>query len=144
MVLFPIALNTFIHVIMYSYYFASTLGPQWQKALSKWKNKLTIMQMVRLLNFKHIYLYLFFQRFCLQIQFCILLYHAGQVFTIECDVPRLAAMIFLPNVILVFYMFYEFYQENYSKKKKTHWIIRIQSISKNYYCNYINYFINKT
>lgn len=52
MVIFPAVLNTVVHVIMYSYYFASTLGPEWQKSLRRWKNKLTIMQMVCIFKFE--------------------------------------------------------------------------------------------
>lgn len=39
-------LNTFVHIIMYSYYFFAALGPQYQKYLW-WKKYLTALQMVR-------------------------------------------------------------------------------------------------
>lgn len=39
-------INSFIHIIMYSYYLLSSLGPQYQKYLW-WKKHLTAMQMVR-------------------------------------------------------------------------------------------------
>lgn len=42
----PLMLNTFIHVIMYTYYYLSALGPEWQKKLAPWKPKLTMLQMV--------------------------------------------------------------------------------------------------
>lgn len=38
-------INSFIHVIMYSYYLVSSLGPEYQKFLW-WKRYLTTMQMV--------------------------------------------------------------------------------------------------
>nr|CAI5858354.1 unnamed protein product [Callosobruchus analis] len=38
-------INSFIHVIMYTYYFLSSLGPQYQKYLW-WKKHVTILQMV--------------------------------------------------------------------------------------------------
>lgn len=38
-------INSFIHIIMYGYYFVSSLGPQYQKYLW-WKKHLTSMQMV--------------------------------------------------------------------------------------------------
>lgn len=38
-------LNTFVHIIMYTYYFLAALGPQWQKYLW-WKKYLTAIQMV--------------------------------------------------------------------------------------------------
>ncbi|KAJ8954307.1 hypothetical protein NQ318_005893, partial [Aromia moschata] len=42
-------INSFIHVLMYTYYFLSSLGPEIQKYLW-WKKHLTAMQMVRLKN----------------------------------------------------------------------------------------------
>ncbi|KAJ8935164.1 hypothetical protein NQ314_012983 [Rhamnusium bicolor] len=43
----PVMLNCFIHVLMYTYYYLSSLGHKWQKTLAPWKPKLTIAQMVR-------------------------------------------------------------------------------------------------
>ncbi|CAH1104243.1 unnamed protein product [Psylliodes chrysocephalus] len=40
-------INCFIHVIMYSYYFLSSLGPQYQKYLW-WKKHVTALQMVNI------------------------------------------------------------------------------------------------
>lgn len=40
-------INSFIHIIMYSYYLLSSMGPQYQKYLW-WKKHLTAMQMVRI------------------------------------------------------------------------------------------------
>jgi len=42
----PVMLNSFIHILMYTYYFLSTFGPEWQKKLETWKPKLTLAQMV--------------------------------------------------------------------------------------------------
>lgn len=42
----PVMLNLFIHALMYSYYFLSSLGKEWQKRIARWKPKLTIAQMV--------------------------------------------------------------------------------------------------
>lgn len=44
------ALNAFVHVVMYSYYFLAALGPEVQKYLW-WKKYITRLQMVSLLNF---------------------------------------------------------------------------------------------
>jgi hypothetical protein len=38
-------INTFVHIIMYSYYMLAALGPQVQKYLW-WKKYLTLLQMV--------------------------------------------------------------------------------------------------
>ena len=40
-------LNSFVHVVMYSYYAIAALGPAYQKYLW-WKKYLTVFQMVRL------------------------------------------------------------------------------------------------
>lgn len=50
----PVMLNLFIHVIMYSYYFLSSLGKEWQKRIARWKPKLTIAQMVSTLDIMHV------------------------------------------------------------------------------------------
>lgn len=44
------ALNASVHVVMYSYYFLSALGPEVQKYLW-WKKYITKLQMVSSLNF---------------------------------------------------------------------------------------------
>lgn len=41
-----IILNSFVHVIMYTYYFLASFGPKFQKKLTWWKSKLTMIQMV--------------------------------------------------------------------------------------------------
>jgi len=38
-------LNTFVHIVMYTYYMFSAMGPQYQKYLW-WKKYLTTLQMV--------------------------------------------------------------------------------------------------
>ena len=43
---FPVALNSAVHVVMYSYYLLSTKGPKMQKILNPFKPYITIMQMV--------------------------------------------------------------------------------------------------
>lgn len=98
MATFSIMLNSFIHVLMYSYYFLATLGPETQKKLAKIKPKLTILQMI---------------------QFCILIMHSSIALRPDCPVPRFLAYMFIPNVVLIFYMFYDFFKKSYSRAKKT-------------------------
>lgn len=50
MVLFSIVLNSFVHIIMYSYYFAALFGPDVQRKLGRVKKSITIIQMVRIVN----------------------------------------------------------------------------------------------
>lgn len=47
MILFSIILNSFVHVIMYSYYFAALFGPAVQNKLQKIKKNITVIQMVK-------------------------------------------------------------------------------------------------
>ena len=42
-------INTFVHVIMYMYYFLAALGPHIQKYLW-WKRYITVMQLVRAIH----------------------------------------------------------------------------------------------
>lgn len=46
MVLFSVVLNSFVHVIMYSYYFAALFGPTVQQKLQGIKKNITLIQMV--------------------------------------------------------------------------------------------------
>ncbi|EFA05977.1 very long chain fatty acid elongase AAEL008004 [Tribolium castaneum] len=94
---FPIMINSVIHVFMYTYYLLASLGPEWQKKMAKWKPRLTIFQMV---------------------QFCVIIAHSLQSLHPECVVPKQLLLIYVPNVLLVFYMFWQFYQESYTPKQK--------------------------
>lgn len=95
MVSVPLMLNSFIHVMMYTYYYLSSYGPEWQKKLAPWKPKLTIMQMI---------------------QFTILIIHSFTALKPGCQVPKQMLLIYVPNVLLVYKMFYDFYQNSYKKK----------------------------
>ncbi|XP_030761062.1 elongation of very long chain fatty acids protein AAEL008004-like [Sitophilus oryzae] len=92
-----IMLNSFIHILMYTYYFLSCLGPKWQKRLVHWKSRLTMAQMV---------------------QFTILIIHIMVGLQPSCPTPKLFLMMYLPNVILIFKMFYDFYKKSYTIKSK--------------------------
>ncbi|XP_050305621.1 elongation of very long chain fatty acids protein AAEL008004-like [Anthonomus grandis grandis] len=93
----PIMLNSFIHILMYLYYYLASLGPKWQKRLSPWKPRLTIAQMV---------------------QFTLLIIHAIGFLQPSCDAPRVFVMFYLPNVVLIYKMFYDFYKKSYNNKQK--------------------------
>uniref|UniRef100_T1IKI0 Elongation of very long chain fatty acids protein n=1 Tax=Strigamia maritima TaxID=126957 RepID=T1IKI0_STRMM len=62
-------INSFIHVIMYTYYGIASLGPKWQKYLW-WKKYFTTMQMV---------------------QFIIGLSHCSLIFFYDCKIPKAIA-----------------------------------------------------
>ncbi|KAF7417512.1 hypothetical protein HZH68_000165 [Vespula germanica] len=88
--------NCSIHVIMYTYYFLSSLGPEIQKLILPYKPILTITQMV---------------------QFVVLLLHLIQAFLPSCNVPKLPVFITFINIIINFLLFYNFYQKNYKNPK---------------------------
>ncbi|KAJ3666121.1 hypothetical protein Zmor_001576 [Zophobas morio] len=97
MVAFQIAVNSVVHTLMYSYYFLASLGEEWQKKLEKWKPRLTVCQMV---------------------QFAVLIVHSLQLLYPDCHMPTELLVIYLPDVFVVFYMFWEFYRKNYHDEKK--------------------------
>ncbi|XP_065155414.1 very long chain fatty acid elongase AAEL008004-like [Atheta coriaria] len=86
-------INSFIHIIMYSYYLVASLGPQYQKYLW-WKKYLTAMQMV---------------------QFCIIAVHNFQVLFRQCDYPKFIAFLLGMQAIFFFYLFGSFYYRTYVK-----------------------------
>ncbi|CAH0551350.1 unnamed protein product [Brassicogethes aeneus] len=96
MTTFAILLNSFIHILMYTYYWLSSFGPEMQARLKPWKPRLTMAQMI---------------------QFCFLLAHSLQALEPSCQVAKNFLILYLPNVILIFYMFWDFYKTNYLKGK---------------------------
>jgi len=95
MILFSIILNSFVHVIMYSYYFAALFGPTVQNKLQTIKKNITVIQMI---------------------QFCFILSQCLLGLAQNCDVPRILVAIYIPNVAFIFYMFYDFFRTAYAKK----------------------------
>ncbi|CAB3228028.1 unnamed protein product [Arctia plantaginis] len=96
------SINAFIHVIMYTYYLISGLGPQYQKYLW-WKKYLTSMQLV---------------------QFCIVAFlNVNSFLSQSCNYPKYLSVIVLINCILFFVLFGMFFYENYiaanNKEKKS-------------------------
>ncbi|XP_059476953.1 elongation of very long chain fatty acids protein AAEL008004-like [Neocloeon triangulifer] len=87
-----IALNSAIHVLMYLYYLFTGIGMS--KKLAPWKKYLTIIQMV---------------------QFCALIIHASQFVLSDCHMPTPLAIVFIPNVAIVYFMFANFYKKAYGK-----------------------------
>ena len=92
-------INSFIHIIMYTYYMLSAFGPQVQKYLW-WKKYLTSLQLV---------------------QFTIILFHSAQVLFTDCNYPKPLAFLLTINAFFFIYLFGSFYIRNYTTKleKKT-------------------------
>ncbi|CAH2008600.1 unnamed protein product [Acanthoscelides obtectus] len=89
-------INSFIHVIMYTYYFLSSLGPEFQKFLW-WKKHVTILQMI---------------------QFCIIFYHNFQVLFRECSYPKFINFLLATQAAYFLYLFGCFYVNQYMKSQK--------------------------
>ncbi|XP_034946113.1 elongation of very long chain fatty acids protein AAEL008004-like isoform X2 [Chelonus insularis] len=90
-------LNTFVHIVMYSYYLLAALGPQMQPYLW-WKKYLTALQMV---------------------QFVLIMIHAFQLLFIECNYPKAFVWWIGLHAIMFLFLFSEFYKQNYSDGKKS-------------------------
>jgi len=84
-------INSFVHIIMYSYYLLAALGPQYQKYLW-WKKHITNLQMI---------------------QFCAAFLHSAQLLYTDCGYPRWSVFFTLPNAIFFYFLFNNFYQKSY-------------------------------
>ncbi|XP_050520234.1 elongation of very long chain fatty acids protein AAEL008004-like [Daktulosphaira vitifoliae] len=88
-------LNSFVHVIMYSYYFLSALGPHMAKYLW-WKKYLTSLQIA---------------------QFVLILAFEMGLFLFNCTIPVLFMMYIAADVSLFLYLFLMFYKKSYKDRK---------------------------
>ncbi|KAL4149781.1 hypothetical protein QTP88_003646 [Uroleucon formosanum] len=89
-------LNTFVHIIMYSYYLLAALGPNVQKYLW-WKKYLTTLQML---------------------QFLAIMLHAFQLLFIDCNYPKAFVWWIGMHAVMFFFLFKEFYKQQYTKPAK--------------------------
>ncbi|XP_065341293.1 very long chain fatty acid elongase 7-like [Cloeon dipterum] len=90
-------LNSFVHVVMYTYYMLSAFGPHMQKYLW-WKRYLTRMQMI---------------------QFLMVLVHTLLILQPSCTYPKVAFIFLAPNTLIFFYLFNDFYRQAYRKPAQT-------------------------
>ncbi|XP_012542962.1 elongation of very long chain fatty acids protein AAEL008004 [Monomorium pharaonis] len=92
--------NCFVHTVMYTYYYLAACGPNIQKTVAPVKRWITILQMT---------------------QFVVLVLYVLHQFVLDCGVVYTwVSLLFIANLIMNFYMFYNFYQRTYNKVKKTH------------------------
>ncbi|CAK9797109.1 Elongation of very long chain fatty acids protein [Anthophora plagiata] len=89
-------INCFIHIIMYTYYMLSSIGPQMNKYLW-WKKYLTTLQLI---------------------QFCIIFVHSAQLLFNGCNYPIFITFLLMLNAAIFIYMFGSFYVQNYIKNEK--------------------------
>ncbi|KAI5750176.1 hypothetical protein M8J76_013441 [Diaphorina citri] len=90
-------LNTFVHIVMYAYYFLSALGPHMNKYLW-WKKYLTTLQLI---------------------QFVLIMVHAFQLLFIDCNFPKAFVWWIGSHAVMFFFLFRNFYKEQYVKPVKT-------------------------
>lgn len=88
--------NTFVHIVMYSYYGLAAIGPHMHKYLW-WKKYLTSLQLV---------------------QFLLFLLHTGYNLFTECDFPDAMNMFVFGYCVTLIILFSNFYYQSYLKKKK--------------------------
>ncbi|KAI8428752.1 hypothetical protein MSG28_007437 [Choristoneura fumiferana] len=89
-------MNSFVHIIMYTYYMFAAMGPKYQRFFA-WKRHITTLQMV---------------------QFCIAFLHSSQLLFYDCGYPRWSVVFTLPNSIFFYYLFYDFYYKSYKKPEE--------------------------
>ncbi|XP_036146176.1 elongation of very long chain fatty acids protein AAEL008004 isoform X2 [Monomorium pharaonis] len=89
--------NCAIHVIMYTYYLCACLGPKMQKTITPWKKYITRLQLI---------------------QFAIMMVHTFQALLPSCEPTRKPlAYIYMSQIVLMFYMFLDYYRKSYLRKK---------------------------
>lgn len=89
-------LNTFVHIVMYAYYFLAALGPHMTKYLW-WKKYLTTLQLI---------------------QFVAIMVHAFQLLFIDCNFPKAFVWWIGMHAVMFFFLFKNFYNEQYKKPQK--------------------------
>ncbi|KAI5726128.1 hypothetical protein M8J77_024197 [Diaphorina citri] len=90
------ALNSLVHVVMYSYYFLAALGPEVQKYLW-WKKYITKFQLTQ------------FGLFCI---------HQVSLIVFSCDMPVALTYFIFSQAVVMCVLFGNFYYQTYTKKNK--------------------------
>lgn len=89
-------INTFVHIVMYTYYLLAAMGPQYQKFLW-WKKYLTAFQMV---------------------QFVAIMVHAFQLLFIDCNYPKAFVWWIGMHAVMFYFLFSNFYNQAYKGKSE--------------------------
>ncbi|XP_077560057.1 very long chain fatty acid elongase AAEL008004-like isoform X2 [Haemaphysalis longicornis] len=88
---FSLALNSFVHVVMYTYYLLANMGPKVRKYLW-WKKYLTTLQIV---------------------QFVIIVVHMSIPLFVDCGFPRYLIFMGVAQTGIVMALFLNFYKKSY-------------------------------
>lgn len=67
--------------------------------------------------FKYLWCLYFNICYCFQIQFTLILMQCTLSLYNQCGVPKLLLAVYIPNVAIIFYMFYDFFKSAYNKNK---------------------------
>uniref|UniRef100_R4G7V2 Elongation of very long chain fatty acids protein n=1 Tax=Rhodnius prolixus TaxID=13249 RepID=R4G7V2_RHOPR len=88
--------NSFVHVIMYFYYFITTINPEFKKNLT-WKRHITEIQLI---------------------QFVITIAHGSiALLNNHCNFPKFLLALFIPQDVFMLALFWDFYKKAYLSKK---------------------------
>ncbi|XP_066993694.2 very long chain fatty acid elongase AAEL008004 [Anabrus simplex] len=95
--LLVVFLNTFVHMIMFTYYLLTSINPEYKKSIW-WKKYLTLLQMI---------------------QFLIFAVHSlqSQIWN-TCGFPRPLGIAFIIQNFFIFALFFDFYVKAYGAKRK--------------------------
>lgn len=92
-------INCLIHVIMYTYYLLSSLGPNIRKLIHPAKRIITTVQMA---------------------QFVFMIIHAARAHYPGCPGMEVLGSIMIPNLAINFVLFYQFYRRTYVDRRNKH------------------------
>ncbi|KAH1003000.1 hypothetical protein HUJ05_010953 [Dendroctonus ponderosae] len=109
-------LNTFVHVVMYSYYLVAALGERYQRYLW-WKKYLTAIQMVSLCPRFYRQTFLLIAPVRPQVQFVLVMAHAFQLLFIDCDYPKAFVWFIGMHALMFYFLFSKFYKQTYKQQK---------------------------
>ncbi|XP_034945960.1 elongation of very long chain fatty acids protein 7 isoform X2 [Chelonus insularis] len=84
-------INSFVHIIMYTYYLLAAVFPDYQQYFW-WKRYITTLQMG---------------------QFCLAFLHSFQLLFYDCAYPRWSLILILPNAMFFYFLFADFYKKAY-------------------------------
>ncbi|KAH0944911.1 hypothetical protein HN011_010068, partial [Eciton burchellii] len=97
-ILFIPLINSFVHILMYIYYFLAACGPKIQKTVGELKRYLTLIQMM---------------------QFIVILLYEMQNFIPNCKVlSHWFILLYMGNTVINLCLFYQFYRKTYNKSTK--------------------------
>ncbi|KYQ53357.1 hypothetical protein ALC60_07509, partial [Trachymyrmex zeteki] len=94
---FIFLLNCAVHVIMYTYYFIAAWSSEFQQTISPIKPLITKLQIV---------------------QFIVIIMVLLQILNPNCESPKGITSIFIGNLFIFLYLFYDFHKKSYTKLPK--------------------------